>query len=140
MVLATNSEACSRFGVSNNSTIRLYPACCLVLSKLISLNEREKNATSAPEITKEINNKRTSRKIKSVSVWVLSTAGSDEQRKHRVMVQNEGILLRIDGKTTFVKFEDILKYVFKTVSLRLFLQQGARQHYQCPPYYRGLIA
>ena len=65
-LLAMSIEPSRIFGSSSKATILLKAGCCFVRNILISLYVREKNATSEPEIRKEI--------VKSNTAIKMSTA------------------------------------------------------------------
>lgn len=64
-LLAISMEPNRILGSSRSATIRLNAGCCLVRSIFISLYVSEKNATSDPEIKKEMVNSKIAIKIRT---------------------------------------------------------------------------
>jgi hypothetical protein len=65
-IFASKRDARSDRGSSSNFNILFAAGNCFVLSRLISLNERENNATSAPDTIKDISNKNSRIKTSTV--------------------------------------------------------------------------
>ena len=74
MLLAISMEASKVFGSSSRDTIRFQETSCLVLRILMSLNVREKKATSEPERTNDRISRKSTMIARIVVAWGLITS------------------------------------------------------------------
>ena len=75
-LFAMNRDAIKVFGSSSSRSIRLAEGCCFVLSRLMSRNESEKNATSEPDTINEMKSRNSSTKTSIV----MAVCGAEANR------------------------------------------------------------